>query len=109
MLSFEVNFNCLTKSVTFSKRLDQVGEKFLIAGQVKNSLDNEACVFMMFASLKGDVEKGVSDLLVVKEFPEVVPNDIIGLPPEKEVVLDDIIRYESYFDGTLSDVCIRIG
>ena len=30
-VSFGVNINCLTKSVTFSKRVDQVGEKFLTA------------------------------------------------------------------------------
>jgi len=34
MLSFGVNINCLTKIVTFSKRVDQVGEKFLTAEQV---------------------------------------------------------------------------
>jgi len=69
MLSFRVNINCLTKIVTFSTQVDRVGEKFLTMGQVKKSLGDEACVFMMFASLKGDVEKGVSDLPVVKEFP----------------------------------------
>jgi len=30
-VSFGVNINCLTKSVTFSKWVDQVGEKFLTA------------------------------------------------------------------------------
>jgi len=32
MLSFAVNINCLTKSVTFSKWEDRVEEKFLTAG-----------------------------------------------------------------------------
>ncbi|MCI14333.1 cellular nucleic acid-binding protein [Trifolium medium] len=68
MLSFGVSINCLTKSVTFSKRVGQVGEKFLIAEQVKKSLDGEACMFMMFASLKEGEEKGVGDLSVVREF-----------------------------------------
>jgi len=52
MLSFGVSINCLTKSITFSKPVDELGEKFLTAEQVKKSLDGEACVFMMFASLK---------------------------------------------------------
>ena len=43
MLSFGVNINCLTKSVTFSKRVDQVGEKFLTTGKVKKSFEGEAC------------------------------------------------------------------
>jgi len=65
MLSFGVNINCLTKSITFSKKVDEVGEKFLTAEQVKKYLDGEDSMFMMFASLKESSEKGVGDLLVV--------------------------------------------
>jgi len=68
MLTFGVNINCLTKSVTFSKLVEGVGGKFLTAEQVKKSLDGEASVFMMFASLKGSGEKGVGDLPAVQEF-----------------------------------------
>jgi len=85
ILSFGVNINCLTKSITFSKLVAEVGGKFLTAEQVKKSLDGEACVFMMFASLKESSEKGIGDLLVVQEFPEVFPDDITELPPEWEV------------------------
>jgi len=42
MLSFGVNINYLTKSETFSKRVDQAEGKFLTAKQVKKSLDVEA-------------------------------------------------------------------
>jgi len=41
--------------------------------------------WMMFASLKESSEKGVGDLPVVQEFPEVFPDDITELPPEREV------------------------
>ena len=51
MLTFGVSINCLTKSITFSKLVDELGGKFLTAEQVKKSLSGEACVFMMFASL----------------------------------------------------------
>jgi len=85
MLSFGVSINCLTKSVTFSKPVDELGGKFLTAEQVKKSLDGEACVFMMFASLKENSEKGIGDLPVVQEFPEVFPDEITELPPEREV------------------------
>lgn len=61
MLTFGVNINCLTKSVTFSKPVVEEGGKFLTAEQVKKSLDGEASVFMMFASLKESSEKGVGD------------------------------------------------
>jgi len=76
MLTFGVNINCLTKIVTFSKLVDEVGGKFLTAKQVKKSLDGEASVLIMFASLKEIREKGVGDLLVVQEFPEVFLYDI---------------------------------
>jgi len=85
MLTFGVNINCLTKSLTFSKQVEDEGGKFLTAEQVKKSLDGEASLFMMFASLKEIGEKGVGDLLVVQEFPEVFPDDIIDLLPEREV------------------------
>jgi len=85
MLTFGVNINCLTKSVTFSKPVDEIGGKFLIAEQVKKSLDGEPSVFMMFASLKESSEKGVGDFPVVQEFPEVFRDDITDLPPEREV------------------------
>jgi len=74
MLTFGVNINCLTKSVTFSKPVEDVGGKFLTAEQVKKSLDGEASVFMMFASLKESGEKGVGDFPVVQEFLEVFPD-----------------------------------
>jgi len=41
----------------------------LTTEQVKKSLDDEASVFMMFASLKESSEKGVGDFPVVQEFP----------------------------------------
>jgi hypothetical protein len=44
MLTFGVSINCLTKSITFSKLVAEVGDKFLTAEQVKKSLDSEACV-----------------------------------------------------------------
>jgi len=85
MLSFGVNINRLTKSITFSKKVDEVGGKFLTTEQMKKSLDGEARVFMMFASLKENGEKGVSDLSVVEEFSEVFPDDITNLPSERKM------------------------
>jgi len=85
MLTFGVNINCLNKSVTFSKPVDEVSRKFLTAEQVKKSLDGEANVFMMFASLKEISEKGVGELPVVQEFPEVFLDDITNLLSEREV------------------------
>ena len=85
MLSFGVDINCQTKSIMFSKKVDEVDEKFLTAEQVKKSLDGEASVIMMFASLKESSEKWVSNLPVVQEFPDVFSDDITDLLPEREV------------------------
>jgi len=85
MLTFGVSINCLTKSITFSKPVAEVGGKFLTAEQVKKSLDGEACVFMMFASLKENSEKGIGEWPVVQEIPEVFQDDITELPLEREV------------------------
>jgi len=62
-----------------------LGGKFLTVEDVKKSLDGEASVFMMVASLKESSENGVGDLLVVQGFSEVFLDDITDLPSEKEV------------------------
>jgi len=59
MLTFGVNINCLTKSITFSKPVAKESGRFLTAEQVKKSLDGEASVFMMFATLKEGVRRGL--------------------------------------------------
>lgn len=80
-----MNINFLTKSVVFSKPEERVKGKFLTTGQVKASLGEEARLFVMSASLKVESEMGVGDLPVVNEFPNVFLNDIVDLPPEREV------------------------
>jgi hypothetical protein len=57
----------------------------LTAEQVKKSLDGEASVFMLFSSLKESSEKGVSNLPILQELPEVFPYDITNLLPKREV------------------------
>ena len=49
------------------------------------SLSDEPRVFVMLVSLKVVSDVGVSELMVVNEFPGVFPKDIVYLPPEKEV------------------------
>lgn len=40
---------------------------------------------MVFVSLRGGIEIMIIDFLVVREFPEVFPDDISDLPPKHEV------------------------
>ena len=102
MLSFVVNINCLTKSIIFSKLVDEVGGKFLTTEQVKKFFDGEASVFMMFASLKESNEKGVGDLPVMQEFPHVFPDDITDLPPTREV------EFANYLVPGMSPISIAL-
>ena len=45
--------------------------------------------FDLVASLKEGSERGVGNLPVVREFPDVFSEDIINLPPEREVEFAD--------------------
>ena len=64
---------------------------------MNKSLDGEACVFMMFGSLKEGVEKGVGNFQVVREFQDVFPHDITDLPPKIEVEFSiDLVQGTSH-------------
>jgi hypothetical protein len=53
--------------------------------EVKKSLEERDEVFVLFASLKMKGKSEVSELPVVCEFPDVFPEDVSELPPEREV------------------------
>lgn len=48
-------------------------------------LKDEAQVFAMFASLKAESKVKIDEFMMVCHFPEVFPDDINDLPPEREV------------------------
>ena len=55
------------------------------SSEVTKSLKEHAEMFVMFASLKLGGESGENQLPVVCEFPDVFPEDVSDLPPEREV------------------------
>ena len=57
---------------------------FISANQVVTSLKEYAYVYMILSNLAIETKASMGDLLVVREFPEVFPRDISGLPPERE-------------------------
>eukprot|EP00256_Glycine_max_P032638 XP_006577505.2 uncharacterized protein LOC102659745 [Glycine max] len=64
-----------------------VGSKdmmFTSVNQVVTSLKEDAQVYMILSNLAIETKASMGDLLVVREFPEVFPRDISGLPPERE-------------------------
>lgn len=65
--------------------MKRVEGKFLTARQVESYLDEEARVFVMFASLKVESETRVGDFSIVNEFLDVLSDYITDLPVEREV------------------------
>ena len=60
------------------------GDMFLSANQAEASLREDARVYMILASMSVETTNPVSDIPLVREFPEVF-EEVSGLPPEKEV------------------------
>lgn len=65
--------------------MKRVEGKFLTTRQVELYLDEEARVFVMFASLKVESETRVGDFSIVNEFLDVLSDYITDLPVEREV------------------------
>ncbi|XP_028236588.1 uncharacterized protein LOC114415925 [Glycine soja] len=61
-----------------------LGDMFLSANQVEASLREDAQVYMILASMSVETKTPVSDIPLVREFPEVF-EEVSGLPPEREV------------------------
>ncbi|MCI92969.1 cellular nucleic acid-binding protein, partial [Trifolium medium] len=53
--------------------------------EVTRSVKAQDDVFVMFASMKVEEKTEVDVLPVVREFVDVFPDDIVDLPPEREV------------------------
>ena len=58
---------------------------FISTNQVMTSLKEDAQVYMILSGPNIETDVSMCDLPVVREFPEVFPEDISGLPPEREI------------------------
>ncbi|XP_039686486.1 uncharacterized protein [Medicago truncatula] len=95
---FPVNFGNVDFELNVILREDEVGGKFLTTEQVKKYLDGEASVFVMFSSLKESSEKGVDNLPIVQEFPDIFSKLHYRLTAREGngflvVFIDDILVY----------------
>ena len=82
--SNHVLLNCFEKSIVFPESGVSEGDMFLSANQVEASLREDAQVYMILASMSVETKTPVSDIPLVREFPEVF-EEVSGLPPEREV------------------------
>jgi hypothetical protein len=80
-----VHINCFTKSVYFSSVEEESGAEFLTTKQLKQLEHDEDLMFSLMVYLSMENQSVIDRLSVVNEFPEVFPDEIPDVPPEREV------------------------
>ncbi|XP_020207703.1 uncharacterized protein LOC109792683 [Cajanus cajan] len=83
--SNHVLLNCADKSIVFGEPVEKVSKDYLTANQVKVSLQEDAQVYMLLASLNSESNVLVNELPVVCDFSDVFSDDMSSLPPRREV------------------------
>ena len=83
--SNHVLLNCFDKTVVFDGSGVSKDMMFISANQVMTSLKENAQLYMILSNLEIETKVSMCDLPVVREFPEVFPEDIFGLPPKREI------------------------
>ncbi|XP_058767581.1 uncharacterized protein LOC131641294 [Vicia villosa] len=79
-----VHINSYDKSVRFSTP-EEDGVDLLSAKQLRLLMKEEVQVFSLIALLSMENQDIIDELQVVREFPEVFPDEILNVPPKREV------------------------
>ena len=79
-----VHINYFSKTVYFSS-MEESEVEFLSTKQLKQLERDEILMFSLMASLSIENQAVIDKLQVVCEFPEVFPDEIPDVPPEREV------------------------
>ncbi|XP_050886811.1 uncharacterized protein LOC127092070 [Lathyrus oleraceus] len=79
-----VYINCFDKTVIFPE-IEEGKSLFLSARQVNEEVADGAELFMLLATLEARDKLVIGDLAVVCDFPDVFPEEVNELPPEREV------------------------
>jgi hypothetical protein len=80
-----VHINCFRKTVYFSSEEEESGVEFLSTKQLKQLERDGILMFSLMAFLSIENQEKIDRLRVVCEFPEVFPDEIPDVPPEREV------------------------
>jgi len=80
-----VHINCFSKTVYFSSAEEESGAEFLSTKQLKQLERDGILMFSLMASLSVENLAVIDKLQVVCDFPEVFPEEIPDVPPEREV------------------------
>ncbi|XP_058775225.1 uncharacterized protein LOC131649481 [Vicia villosa] len=79
-----VYINCFNKSLRFSSP-EEEGVGLLTGKQLRQLMQDEAQMFSLMASLSFENQVRIDELKVVREFPDVFPDEIPDVPPKREV------------------------
>nr|KYP33909.1 hypothetical protein KK1_045192 [Cajanus cajan] len=83
-LSFNhVLLNCAEKSVLFSDSKDL--SISLLSKLINKFSWGKVQGYLILSSMEAKEEVDMKNIAVVQNFPEVFPNDILGLPPDREI------------------------
>ncbi|XP_058775256.1 uncharacterized protein LOC131649512 [Vicia villosa] len=80
-----VHINCYNKFVGFLAPDEEEEACLLTARQLSKLMRDEAQVFSLIASLSVESQVAIDELQVVRDFGEVFSDDILDVPPEREV------------------------
>src|SRR4030065_2543447 len=80
-----VHINYFNKTVQFSSAEEESGAEFLITKQLKQLRHEGVQFFSLIAFLSIENQAKIDKLQVVCDFPEVFPDEIPDVPPEREV------------------------
>jgi len=83
--SNHVLLNCFEQKVMFDDSRVTRDEMFISANQVVASLKEDEQVYMILSNLEVETKVSINDLPVVRDFSDVFPEDLCGLPPEREI------------------------
>src|SRR4030042_245803 len=79
------HINCFSKTVCFSSVEEESEVEFLTTKRLKQLRDEEVQMFSLMAFLSVENQEKFDKLPVVCDFPEVFPDEIPDVPPEREV------------------------
>jgi len=82
-----VHINCFSKTVHFSSAEEESETEFLTTKQLKQLARDGILMFSLMMSLSVENQVVIDKLQVVCEFPEVFPDEIPDVPPDREVRL----------------------
>jgi hypothetical protein len=83
--SNHVLLNCFEQKVIFDDFGENRDKTFISANQAVASVKEGAQAYMILSNLEVETKVSINDIPVVREFSDVFPEDLFGLPPEREV------------------------